>query len=195
MNSNSRNLLWFFLVTAAIVGMLWQFYPLPDALDRMNALPLSGKGYIGKNVPLTPFELSFFKGVNVIKRIYNVNGQNFFITALDGTHNRHIVHDPYYCFKGTGWTILSERSLHIPNGKATILEIAKDDIKKEALFWFSDGSSPYSSPVKYWLQATLRRVTLGFSGPEPILIIVQPLDDTPVDWEKFHQEFQPLFKL
>lgn len=195
MKSHSRNYLWIFLACAVLVGMLWQFYPLPDALKRMNALPLWGEGYIGKDVPLTPFEQSFFKDVNVIKRIYNVKGQDFFITALDGTHNRHIVHDPYYCFKGTGWTILSERPLHLPHGEATILEISKGEEKKEALFWFSDGKAPYSSAIKYWWQATLRRMTLGLSGQEPILVIVQPLHNKPVDWDKFQQQFQALFKL
>ena len=195
MNKNTRIFLWAGLVIAILLGLFWQFYPLPDAQTRMDALPLFGNDYIGKNIPLTSFENSFFKGVNIIKRIYNVKKQEFFIAILDGTHNRHIVHDPYYCFRGLGWTIDDERHFTTPYGHAALLTISKDKERKEALFWFTDGSQQYTSPMRYWWQTTLRRLTLGRSGPEPILVIVQPMNETPVNWDEFKASFPALFHL
>lgn len=195
MNKQIRTSLWIAIFFAIVLGMVWQFYPLPDALARIDSLPLIGKNFIGKNVPLSDFEKNFFKGINLIKRDYNIGNQTFFIIALDGTHNRHVVHDPYYCFRGMGWTILQERTIEIPGGQAAILNIEKGGVQKEAMFWFSSETERYISPLRYWWQATLRRLTLGRSGPEPILIMVQPINQTPVDWNQLPELFPQLFEI
>jgi len=175
MKSTSQIALWIFLAIAILLGLIWQLYPLQDARHRMNTLPVIGAGFEGRDLPLSPLEENFFKNVNVFKRLYVVNNQIFFVTALDGTHNRHVVHDPYYCFRGAGWEILSEKKFPLPNGNANIVEISKGSERKTAIYWFSDGTSQFTSPWKYWWEATLRRLTLGWSGPEPILIMIQPL--------------------
>ena len=188
--------LWIFLGFVVLLGLIWQLYPLSDARHRMNALPLTGPSFEGRNIPLTPLEENFFKNVNVLKRVYMVDNKLFFVTALDGTLNRHVVHDPYYCFRGGGWEILKEEKLPLPNGNANIVEIAKGNERKTALYWFSDGSSQFTSPWRYWWETTLRRLTLGRSGPEPILIMIQPLGDAAkTDWEKTLHTLQPLLWL
>jgi hypothetical protein len=162
----------------------------------MNALPLNGIGFIGQDLPLAPQEETFFKNVNVLKRLYSLKGQIFFVTALDGTHNRHVVHDPYYCFRGGGWEITSEKKFPLPHGNANIVTITKGDARKTALYWFSNGSTEFTSPWKYWWDSTMRRLTLGWWGPEPILVMVQPLGDTEdVKWHYVLQELQPLMRL
>lgn len=195
MEKRSQFWLWAGLISAILLGLLWQYAPLADASSRIKELPLSGIGYRGKDVPLEPFEQEFFKDVTVLKRVYEVNGKYFFITVLDGTDNRHVVHDPYYCFRGGGWDIVREKPFPIPGGTASKLLIEKDGEQREALFWFSDGKERYSSPLKYWLQTSLRRLTLGLSGGEPLLIVVQPLTNEPVDWNAFKQHFSRLFEV
>lgn len=195
MSSISQRLLWIGLTIAVILGIVWQFAPLPDAKERMSRLPLLGLGYKGHDLPLKPYESKFLNDVNVIKRMYTVDGQKFFITILDGTRNRHVVHDPYFCFKGSGWAIVNEQELPIKKGNANLLVISKDNQTREALFWFSDGKTQYSSPMQYWLQATLRRLTLGMSGSEPILIVVQPIQNDTVFWNRFEKQFTSLFEL
>jgi hypothetical protein len=195
MNRTKQNLLWAALALAIVLGIAWQFYPLADAKERILALPLNGEGFSGQDVPLSEFEKTFFTKVNVLKRVYKIGERYFFVTALDGTRNRHVVHDPYYCFKGSGWEILSDKSFPIPGGTASLLEITKGEDKRQALFWFSDGTSHYTSPLHYWWEATVRRITLGYSGPEPILILIQPLEGGPVDWNNVVKIFHPLFKL
>lgn len=191
----SQTTLWVGLCLALLAGVVWQFYPLPDASARMNNLPLQGIGFSGQNIPLSDFEQSFFKGVNVIKRGYKVANQYYFITILDGTHNRHIVHDPYYCLKGSGWNMVKEQDLPIDKGYAKLVELEKNGESKEAIFWFSDGVKNYTSPFSYWWDTTVRRFTLGRSGPEPVLIMVQPLSKKPVDWSDFQRTFPEIFNI
>lgn len=190
-----RTWLWILLVAAVVMGAVWQFYPLPDASERLSSLPLLGKGYIGRNLPLTDFERDTFVNVNLLKRLYRVGPQNLFITALDGTRNRHIVHDPFYCFRGGGWELVSQKIVPMPNGQAALLQMKNDDKTQEAMYWFSDGKEQYASPMRYWLQATWRRLTLGRSGPEPVLIVVQPVDNQSFDAQALFKTFPELLKL
>lgn len=195
MSNKTQKILWISLFVAIALGALWQFYPLPNADQRINSLPFVGPGYRGKDVPLTAFEEEFFKGVNVIKRIYTVGNKTLFITILDGTNNRHVVHDPYFCFKGSGWNIESAETVNIPNGIAKLLKIEKNQVKKEALFWFSDGTKNYDSPYQYWKETTLRRLSLGKSGPEPVLIIVQPIEEGSLNWKNLETQIPELFTI
>lgn len=195
MTAKTRIALWACLFIAITLGLIWQFYPLPDAGQRINSLPLISSGYQGEDLPLTPVENDFFSGVNVIKRIYKVGSELFFITILDGTKNRHVVHDPYYCFKGSGWSIENKESIPVLNGEAELLKIKKNGETKQALFWFSDGVKNYTSPYEYWLQTTWRRLTLGDSGPEPVLIIVQPFNADAIDWKKLEKLMPELFSI
>jgi hypothetical protein len=194
-NSFSQTALWAALSLAVFLGFLWQFSPLEDAAKRLQKLPLKGIGYQGKDLPLNPKEAEFLKGANVIKREYTINDRDFFITVLDGTKNRHLVHDPYYCFRGSGWEVIGERQFSLENGIGNLLEIQKGNEKREALFWFSDSKSIYYSPYGYWWQTILRRLTFGLSGPEPLLIVVQPLSNEPINWNEFSKAFYSLFQI
>jgi hypothetical protein len=196
MIDRSSKWLWIGLVFSVILGALWQLYPMPDASERMRELPFRGTGYIGQDIPLTDFEEAFFKNVGMVKRVYQVNHQNYFLTALDGTKNRHAVHDPYYCFRGGGWEIIKDQNFPLPDGEAKLVEITKGAKRKTALYWFSDGTSQFTSPWRYWWDTTARRLTLGRSGEEPLLVILQPLDDTTdVDWPNVIKTLHPVLRL
>jgi hypothetical protein len=194
MKRGVQSLLWGSLAAAVIVGALWQFYRLPDAQARFEAFPLDGPGFRGEELFLSPFEEKFFKGVNVLKRLYNVDGNVLFVTALDGSGNRHVVHDPYYCFRGAGWEVLEGREVTVPAGNAELIVIKREGEIKEALVWFSDSRDRYTSPVTYWWQTTLRRLTLGFSGPEPVLVMIQPMSRKDIEVPLLVVEFPQLFE-
>lgn len=194
MDKKSHKLLWTLLAICLLLGAAWQFYPLPTAQGRFNRIPIVGPAFTGQEVPLSANEEKFFNHVNLIKRVYKVDDREFFITMLDGSHNRHVVHDPYYCFRGGGWSIDNAKPFKLPLGEAKLVEISKNDVKREALYWFSDGKENFTSPMRYWWDTTLRRVSLGASGQEPILIMVQPLDDKNVDWNKVINILEPVFK-
>lgn len=191
----SRWLLWIILAVAILLGALWQFYPLTNAKERMDNLPLMGQGYVGEVLPMQDWEQAFFKHVGVLKRVYHVKDRVLFLTALDGTRDRHAVHDPLYCFRGGGWEVVSQKTVSIPGGTAVLIKLKKDDSNEEALYWFSDGTSHYASPYWYWWQTSLRRFTLGTAGPEPILITLQPIDNKPIELQALFENFPDLQKL
>lgn len=192
MSRKKEYILWILLIGALLLGSLWQFYPLPTAEQRLDKLPMQGANFQGIVVPLIGAEEEIFKEVNVVKRIYDVEGQNIFIYMLDGTHDRHPIHDPTYCFRGAGWTIDSSTPFPLQKGEGMLYTISKGEQKKEALLWFTDGSHFYYSPWIYWWETTLRRLSLGASGEEPVLIVIQPLDTSKVNWEKLMQQFPEL---
>ncbi len=181
-----------------VLGLWWLFYPLSEAKERLEKIPLNGSGYVGNDVPLNDFEEKLFKRVSVIKRLYRIGNENYLVTFLDGTHNRSVAHDPYYCFTGSGWEIQNRKVFNFGHGKGRGEELilrrgAKD---RAALFWFTDGKSAFSSPLEYWWKATLRRLTLGRSGNEPVLIMIQPLDSiSQVNWKEITQILGPLILL
>ncbi len=188
--------LWVVLGVAIMLGIVWQFYPLPNASLRMNSLPYVGPNFAGEEVPLSPMEKEYFANVGIVKRLYKINNQLFLVTALDGTNNRHAVHDPYYCFRGSGWDMVHEEDFSMPRGTAKLVELKKGDQRKAALYWFSDGKEVYGQPTKYWIQTTLRRLTLGWTGEEPILIMFQPVNATQdIDWKQVLNTFYPILKI
>lgn len=195
MNSKSQITLWSLLGVAIILAITWQFYPLPDAKQRMDDFPLYGPAFEGKKLQLTKFEKDFFKNVNIVKRLYDVEGVNYFVTVLDGTKDRHAIHDPYYCFKGGGWEVMSAEEVKIPGGNAMLVHLKKDGNTVEALYWFSDVTKHYSSALEYWMQATLRRLTLGMTGPEPVLITIQPINSEKIHLENLENNFPEIFHL
>ena len=69
------------------------------------------------------------------------------------------------------------------------VQLKKNDRTAEAMFWFSDGTERHSSALRYWLQTTLRRLSLGRSGEEPLLVILQPLTGTALQWDRLLVRF------
>lgn len=197
MKNKQQLFLWVFIGVAIFLGALWQFFPLPDAKNRLEDLPLTGPDFKGYNVPVTPVEKEIFTNVNMIKRIYEIGKQKAFIYVLDGTHNRHAVHDPTYCFRGSGWDIIKQEYYPIKGGTALLFQLGKKDSteKREALLWFSDGKHHDASPFRYWIKTALRRLTLGYSGPEPVLIVIQPINTETLDWNAIFEKFPEILQI
>lgn len=185
MNKTTKeNILWCLLALACTCALLWQFVRLPNATDRLLKIPSKGPGFYSTDIALSKDEKEIFSTINLIKRIYSVDGEKYFIYVLDGTENRHVVHDPTYCFRGDGWEISDYKKIPIENGIGGLYTLKRGSEVKEALLWFSDGKIKYAWPMQYWFQATLRRLTLGWSGGEPILYVIQPLNIKNNDWKK-----------
>lgn len=185
--------LWILFFLAIALGLIWEFYPLPNGAKAMERLPLTGDDFYGKDIPITPFEEANLPNVGILKRLYRVGSNNFFITVLDGTHNRHAVHDPRYCFRGEGWEIVDEKPFKTPYGEANLFTLKKNGIERQALAWFTVGNTHFSSPMEYWIRTSLRRLTLGLSGPEPLSVMIQPTDTPKPDWNVLIEKFKPLF--
>jgi len=65
----------------------------------------------------------------------------------------------------------------------------------EVMFWITDGRSRHGSAMWAWWQSTLRRMTFGTSGDEPVLFILQPLPGGTVNWDNVLVAFPELFEI
>jgi len=181
MNRSSK-LLWIAFAILVPLGMLWQFYPLKDASARLNAFPMTSANVDSKDFPLSPAELAIYSNVKVLKRIAQVGNDRAFVTVIDGTKNRHAVHDPVYCFRGAGWVVTSQEDVPMGRGVARLVHLQQDKDTAEALYWFSDGNTQFDQPLLYWWKTALRRLTFGRSGNEPVLVVLSSVDGVLPDW-------------
>ena len=178
-----------FAVTALLTLTLG-VSPLPDAQDRLHALPRSGLDFTSRELPLSPAEATVLGKAKVIKRLYQVRDQNVVMIVIDGGTNRHAVHDPVYCFRGAGWTVRARRPFPLEGGSAALLTLARGaGEEQEAMYWISDDQNRYTQPWRYWWETTLRRLTFGHSGPEPVMVLLQPASAGPFDWQRFADDF------
>lgn len=195
MTHRGQKFLWIGLAIAIGLGLLWQFYPLRDAQARIKALPQNGLSYSGQDLQIPDAMRALFGKAEVIKRGYQVGEQRFIVWIIDGSHNRHAVHDPLYCIRGDGWTVISQNDFPVDGGTAQLIRAEKKGRETESLVWFSNGSERHGSALRYWWQTTLRRLTLGHAGEEPILVTVQPAGGAPVNWRELTEKFPALFEL
>jgi len=167
------------LALAVIVSVVWDSIDLPDASKRIEALLSAPTASIVTRQSLdhTAAEIDILGEALAIKNVYQIKNQHFLVLVLDGAKNRQAVHDPMHCFYSGGWSVDQSTHLATLKGAATELKIRKPDRKTEVLYWFSDGNKHHHSPLAYWIRATLRRLTLGLSGEEQVLIVIQKLSD------------------
>lgn len=180
---------------AIVVGSIWQYYPLPGAEDRLVSVPIRGPGFMSRSMPILPEEQQMLGQAVAFRRRYCFINANFAVSVVDATLNRHAAHDPTYCIRGAGWQIVDDQRIPIHGGEARKMSIRRHHQETEILFWFSDGETRHASFLTYWAQTTLRRLTLGYSGPEPVMIIIQRHGGTPAHWGKFFVATNPILAL
>ncbi len=181
---NKNIILWIALLFAIIFGAAVKWIPPHSEQSRLQRLPITGSFFFCTPLSLSPNELSFYGESKVTKRYYRFAQYDFVMIVVDGSANRHVVHDPLYCLQGSGWHINAREALSIDGGQADLLRISREGLNREAVFWFSDGRSRHASIVRYWLQTTLRRLMFGYFQPEPVMVILQSTGNANPDWHK-----------
>lgn len=182
--TSRSSLLWVFLAAGLLFGLVWEFHPLSDASERLRRLPCTAPGIESHDIALAPAEQINFSKTTVVRRVAMVRGDCVILTVVDGTRNRHAIHDPSFCFRGAGWEISSRNRIPMKNGEALQVHLHKGEGTAEALDRFSDGASQFSSPLLFWWKTALRRLSLGKSGPEPVLVILASAGASLPDWQE-----------
>lgn len=163
------------LLLAVAGGLLWPRLPVLGDTHSIDLIPLSGRGFMSREIPLAPFEIKQLGAARGIKRMVQSGEGAWVLAVTDGSLNRQAVHDPAYCFVGAGWKLLGRKSVPFVGGSASLLHLEKDGRSMDALVWFAaPGILPFDSMPEYWLRSTLRRISRGLSGPEPLLFILRP---------------------
>lgn len=186
------------LTLAIVVSIIWDSVELFDASERILRLRSASMPSNARVQALThtPTEVDILGNALAIKNVYQIDDQQFLVIVLDGTTNRQAIHDPTHCFYSGGWTIDQTKSFPTAHGEGVELEIHKLNRETEVLFWYSDGNQQHASPFNYWMKSTFRRLTLGLSGGEQILIIVQKLSaPATTDWKTLFNALPVLNKI
>lgn len=184
---------WIAFGVIVVCGVLWEAVPLQDAYGRLARIPRVGPDFRGVDIPLDSLERSVFARCNVVKRVYNMEEQAFMLYVIDGTRDRNAIHDPTLCFTGSGWEFTKREPIEVPGGTAELLTAEKGDRTMQVVLWFSEGDKRYYSVVEFWRNATLRRLSLGKTGGEPVRVMLYPADNEKVDWAKVLEDFDPLW--
>lgn len=176
----------------AIIALLWPALPMVDGPDRLAAMPLDGPDFHSEPLGLTTADKEFLAGADAVQRIVRPRrGAPIMLSVIDGSGNRHAVHDPSYCLAGGGWHIRSQKQMAMSSGMANWISMEKDGATMEALWFFDDGREQFTSPLHYWWRASLRRATRGLSGPEPLLVMLRVPPGEPADWQRVRQVLLP----
>ena len=195
MTERKNLMLWIALLLAIGFGAAVERRPPDCDWQRIDRLPATGAIFSSRPLTLSPNEVAVFGQAHVVKRFYRCQGRGFVLVAIDGSANRHAVHDPLYCLKGAGWQVVGRQRIGIDGGEGELLRLSRNGHERETVYWISDGSSRHASILRYWLQATMRRLTFGHSGPEPVMMLLQSIGDGHNDWQAILDQCVFLFDI
>lgn len=166
------------LIGVVLISMGWDHLPMDVGESVMERIPQDGWEMRSREVPLSDLEKKWLAGAEGVKRLYEIDGHYWLLAVTDGSRNRQVVHDPEYCFRGAGWKIEGRERLPLGRGWAEKLALSRDAERMDVLYWFSDGGPPFVSMIEYWGWTTLRRLTRGASGSEPLLFLLRPVNSS-----------------
>lgn len=172
---------WAALAMVVFLGVFWNL-PLPDASERLRKLPESGLMYRSRPLDVSQAERKIFGAATVLRRQIFAGRHTFALTVIDGTHNRHAVHNPLHCFQGSGYRAGDGSVVPLSQGHGKSFRLDSPQGTATVLFWFSDGKERHASAWRYWWQASCRRISRGASGPEPVLVILSTNGDAQASW-------------
>lgn len=187
-----KRVLWCLFALTVVLTFVWPRIPLPSSSARLAAIPASGPDFRARRVEISPADRRLLGNAEAAQYLVTThNGGRVLLTLIDGTRNRHAVHDPTYCFVGNGWEITRKEKVNIPLGQASWISLANKDLRSDAMWFFDNGSKQFESSLEYWLESALRRLTLGKSGAEPIFVSLRSIPGDTVDWDRVREVLIP----
>lgn len=194
MNQSGRKLWWGLAACVVTVSLVWRLTVLPDAHSRLGIMA-AGFGQRLEILPLDPWEQEYFGKARARRWLASDQGSSMIVTVVDGSGNRRAVHDPAFCFRGAGWTVGEETKVGLAHGEATRVVLQRGTEEMEAIYWYSDGRRGHGSPITYWLDTTIRRLSLGRSGAEPVLILIVPAQGRGPNWGEWLSRWPVLTRI
>ena len=136
------------LVTALLL-LLFRFSNPPDAAARLDHFPERGASFASRVLEPEPAEQTVIGAARLMKRLCQTAPQQVSLSVIDSTRNRHAAHDPSYCLRGAGWTVVTQETLALPGGEAVKLTLQRGKESTQAVYWFSDGTHRHGSPARH----------------------------------------------
>ena len=90
-----RRILWIALVLTALLALAWPHIPIASAERRLAAIPTSGPDFQSQPLELTADDRAFLGEAHAVQFLISMRGGGrLVLTVIDGSRNRHAVHDP-----------------------------------------------------------------------------------------------------
>lgn len=183
------------LATAIVFIAVLVFTMQSRESSRLANLPVIGDHFQSQTMPISETEKQALGNAIAIRRLYHSSGTPIIVTVVDGTLNRHAIHDLLYCIKGAGWTVTSDKQQVIPGGQARVICSRKELRQSTLIYWFSDGTTRHNSFARYLWQVSLQRLTAGQISNEPYLVILQPCNASNTNWDGCFLLKSPWFRI
>lgn len=191
-SENKRAFLVALCAVTALIALVWPALPMLEGPDRLAALPTTGTNFQSQMIDFSDKDKQFLGKARAVQRVIHTrNSPPMMLSVIDGSGNRHAVHDPGYCLAGGGWIIRSEKQVALSSGVANWISMEKAGETREAMWFFDDGKSQFTSPFHYWWLTSLRRATRGLSGAEPVLVMLRVAPGQQADWQQIQEELLP----
>lgn len=154
--------------------------------------PHTSNEFANKSIEPSMAEKNFHQSSDLYKKAFHINGQNVLVVIIDGKNDRHAIHDPEFCFKGSGWSISNSRKLPINGGQGNLIRLDKNGITSNCLFWFSDGHNKYSSFSQFVAATTLNKLKIWDTKSNLRAVCIQSFPGQPVDFSRLSKDFDPV---
>jgi hypothetical protein len=195
MSPLAHGLLWLSLCMALAMGIALDACGPAGEGSRIRCIPARGPGYCSFDIPMERGAPAPYRRAFVLRRCYRMGTSRFMLIVVDGSGGLQPIVDLLRPLAGNGWPIQNGRQARIRGGSCTILRTGKGSPGRETAYWFSDGSTRHGSFLRYLLQYSLRRLSLGRFGREPLLVMIRPADGYPGNPEEIMNQFGALFEI
>lgn len=191
-SKRKRTLLFLLCGLSTLIALVWPVLPMLDGPDRLSAIPLEGREFQSKILEFSDEDKKFLGGARAVQRVVQTrHSPPIVMSVIDGSGNRHAVHDPSYCLAGGGWIIRNQKQVQLSAGVAHQISMEKAGETMEAMWFFDDGETQFTSPFRYWWLTSLRRSTRGLSGAEPLLVMLRIAPGETADWQEIQKVLLP----
>ena len=194
-SANGKFLQWTIVLFVMVATFVFKVNATDQQHSDLNDIPISGYGYDGRALEFSQAERAFLGKAEAIKHEYSQTGYRLVVVVVDGSNNRHAVHDPIFCLRGAGYETTGRQDFPIINGHGQLVSLAKGSIKQKVAYWFSNGEQRYTSFTRYLAESALNRLTLGTLGQQPKMVTVYSVGERIPNWSSLLDRFPVLMDI
>jgi hypothetical protein len=194
-SANGKVLQWLIVLFVVAATFAFKVNATGQSQDALSDIPISGYGFDGRVLAFSEAERTFLGGAEAIKHEYSQANFRLVVVVVDGSNNRHAVHDPMFCLRGAGFEITNQTAFPIINGHGELISLAKGAAKQKVAFWFSNGEQRYTAFSRYLFESAVNRLTLGTIGTQPRMVTVYSVGERIPNWSSVLDRFPVLMDI
>jgi len=193
--TNGQFLQWLIILFVVLATFAFKIHATQQQHSSLHDVPVSGYGFDGRALEFSDAELAFLGKAEAIKHEYSQADYRLVVVVVDGSNNRHAVHDPIFCLRGAGYETTSNTEFPIINGHGQLISLANGSARQKVAFWFSNGEQRYTAFSRYLAESAINRLTFGAIGSQPKMITVYSTGGRIPNWSSILDRFPVLMDI